>query len=458
MNMLSSDTPRVFLNREIVRLSIPAIVSNLTVPLLGLSDTAISGHLGAECFLAAIAVGSMMLNVVFWVFGFLRMGTTGMSALAYGRKDHDAMADVFSRSLFIAFALGLMLIVFRIPVAEALSRLIGADGSSGVLARRYFSICIWQAPATLGVMVVSGWFVGCQSTFWPMVIAVSVNIINIALSLLLVFCTDIGFVGVAYGTLIANWAGLLIALFAVGRRCGGFRVLWCGFGRLFDFRSFGLFFKVNSALFFRSLCIIAVSLAVTSFGARQGELILATNAVMMQFFHLFSFFMDGYAYTGEALTGRFAGAHDRRMLRESVRWLLLWTLAMVVIFTVIYVFCSKWIAAMLTDNPEVLVCFGNYCRWVMILPVCAAWAFIFDGFYIGVASTLRMFLATFTATLLFAVVNLLSRYDCVFLSVMDSNDILWLSFILYLAARGIFLAASWPGVSSSLFGARPLKL
>jgi len=458
--------PRIFshiipygLNREILRLSIPAIVSNLTVPLLGLCDTAISGHLGSENFLAAISVGSMMLNVIFWIFGFLRMGTTGMTALSFGRKDSDEVSAVFCRSLSLALLLGVALIIFRIPLLDILIDFIGASGEARVLARSYFSICIWESPAMLATMVISGWFVGCQSTFWPMVIAVSVNVINIAVSLLLVFVAKVGFMGVAFGTLIANWIGLAIAAFAVVRfrrsvfHKGGFSyaALWCGFRALFDPYRFRDFFKVNGALFFRSACIMGVSLGVTAIGARQGALILAANAVMMQFFQLFSFFMDGFAYTAEALTGRFAGARDSMAFSMSVKLLLRWTLVVAILFTLAYSSGADSIASLLTDNADVRHCVHDYRIWVMLLPMLSAWAFIYDGFYIGVASTMKMLCTTFAAALIFLGVNFINiSFHPLFLTSPD-NMRLWLAFLCYLGARGIFLASWWPGVVRRIF-------
>ena len=436
------ESQKVNINREILRLSVPAIVSNITVPLLGLCDTAISGHLGSELFLAAIAVGSMMLNVVFWLFGFLRMGTTGMTAKAFGAANDDEISQVFTRALTLGLAIGVLLIAFQRPLMNGLCGVIGAEESVTDLVDKYFSICIWEAPSMLATMAISGWFVGMQSTFYPMVIAISVNVINIIASLSYVFGFGMGFEGIAYGTLTANWAGLMVAIIAVVHFRKG-RRLFCGLRDIVGGGGLASFFTVNVNLFFRSACITAVSLGVTAAGARLGALTLAVNAVLMQFFTLFSFFMDGFAFSAEALVGKYAGAKDEKMLRRSVAHVLLWGLWMALLFSVVYLFGYSVITALLTDEVPVRTGVAAMRVWIWLIPIVSVWAFVFDGFYVGITATGKMLRATLVATAAFFIISFLHIEEGRVEVTVVSNGFLWSAFLSYLFLRGALLAAMW---------------
>lgn len=434
------------LNREILRLSVPAIVSNVTVPLLGLCDTGISGHLGSEVYLAAISVGSMMLSVVFWLFGFLRMGTTGLTATAFGAGDAAGCRDVFTRSFALALAAGAILTTVQGPLMRVLLLFVSPGPEVAPLVERYFGICILEAPALLGTLAVSGWFVGMQNTVWPMAIAIGVNVVNIAASLLLVFRFGMGFEGVALGTLSANWLGLAAALGAVAfftRKRGGF---W-NWRALREWKGPGNFFSVNASLFFRSFFITAVTLGVTAAGARLGAMTLAVNAVLMQFYTLFSFFMDGFAFSGEALTGRFQGAGNRGMARRSHKALLGWAFGMGVFFTLAYVSGITGMASLLTDEECVRAGVRAMWPWIAALPLVSVWAFIYDGFFVGALATSRMLWATMAASIVF--------YMTVFgpwhWPVEWGNRILWSAFLCYLGLRGAILMVQWPAVERSRF-------
>lgn len=437
------------INKEILRLSVPAIISNVTVPLLGLCDTTISGHLGADSYIGAIAVGSMMLNVTFWLFGFLRMGTTGLTAQAFGRKDHNDISRIFSRAFVLGFGIGLLILFLSIPLRELLLGVISPDETEKTLASSYFSIVIFSAPALLATTSVQGWLFGMQNTLFPMTVSITVNVINIALSLLFVFGMNLGFPGIAYGTLVANWCGLLLALiFARKTACGN---LWCGWKALTAGGGIRLFFHVNTDIFFRSGCIIAVSLAVTSMGARLGSLTLATNAVMMQFFHFFSFFMDGFAFTAEALSGRFYGASDFKMLRITVKSLLGWSAAMAVTFFLIYYLFSPEIVGFITDSSGVRENIARYRLWLLLIPPLTVLAFIYDGFFIGLTATRRMLYVTLAAALLFFLICAAGWNESIRENTYIANNILWLAFLSYLLTRGLGLAVQSRKVFSPQF-------
>ncbi|MDE6793764.1 MAG: MATE family efflux transporter [Muribaculaceae bacterium] len=430
------------LNREILRLSVPAIVSNITVPLLGLCDTAISGHLGSEVYLAAIGVGSMMLNVIVGLLVFLRMGTTGLTATAFGAGNDDMVSKVFTRAFLLGIGLGVVLVVLRVPIMDLMLAIISPDEEVRRYAESYFTVRVWGMPAMFAVMSVSGWFVGMQSTVAPMAVAIIMNVLNIALSYALVFHTEVGFSGVAWGTAVSNWVGLVVALvwamrFRKGKRLfGNLRYVLKGGGM-------GKFFSVNSNLFLRSACIMCVSMGVTSAGARMGALTLAVNVVMMQFFTFFSYFMDGFAFSGEALTGRWYGAGDKDMLRKSVRALLRWTLGVALLFTFLYTVGEGPVTSLLTDNEGVRE--GVYAMrlWLLLLPIVSAWAFIYDGFFVGVTDTNKMMIATLVASIVFFIVAFLRLEGGRVVMAVLGNNALWGAFLSYLFLRGGILAVIW---------------
>lgn len=431
------------LNREILRLAGPAIVSNIAVPLLGLSDTTIAGHLGSEDALAAIGAGAMMVNASFWLFGFLRMGTTGIAAQAYGQGRLDQAMATLGRSFWLAAAIGLALLALHVPLRSLLLAMMAPPGPSADLASIYFTTVIFSAPAILCSMSVLGWLLGMQNTSLPMAISIVPNILNIALSLTFVFGCGLGFKGIALGTLCSNWFSLALALILAARfaRGKGCRLsLSLRSGGAFDLSGLGKFFKVNTDIFFRSACIMAVTLSVTAFGARLGPLTLAANAVMMQFFTLFSYFMDGFAFTGEALCGRFAGemqrdaARGRKMLMRSVRALLWWSAGCAAFFFVAYLAAGMRIASLITDEPEVLDFISRHFTFLVAIPPLTVAAFIFDGFYIGLTRTRKMLVVTAIATALFYAV-------CLCRGTLPTNPQLWTSFLSYLLCRGALLAA-----------------
>lgn len=439
------------LNREITRLSIPTIVSNVTIPLLGICDTAISGHLGSELFLSSIAVGSVMLNVVFWIFGFLRGGTTGLTANALGEGSRHEISKVLYRALMIAFGAGLLLILFQTPIFKALWLITGSGNEIKNMVKDYFVIRIWGSPALLAIIAISGWFVGMQNTFYPMLIAILTNVINIIMSFMLVFIYDYGFNGVAIGTLIANWIGLAIAFGCMICFLKG-KLLRCGWKNLIA-GEWWRYFSVNANLFLRSLFIICVTMGVTAAGARIGNLALAVNVIVMQFFQFFSFFMDGFAYSGEAMIGLRAGERNFRMLEICVKRLLQWTLVTGVIFSLIYFLGLKGIAGLLTDSEIVIEGVTDLWLWIGLIPIVSCWAFIYDGFYIGITDTNKMMISSLIgASVFFAVLFLLPQISIYFnKNSMDASygtnltqTAIWTSFLIYLLSRGVYLAIHWP--------------
>lgn len=430
------------LNREIIRLSIPTIVSNITIPLLGICDTAISGHLGSDLFLSAIAVGSVMLNVVFWIFGFLRGGTTGITANALGAGEDSEIAKVFYRSLAVAFSAGFLLIIFQIPIFRGLWIIAGSGEEIKEYVEDYYTIRIWGSPALLAIFGISGWFVGMQNTFYPMVIAICTNLINIVASFLLAFKFGYGFNGVAIGTLISNWLGLLIAFACILLFQKG-KMLKFTWGNLLR-GEWTKYFSVNANLFLRSFFIICVTMGVTAAGGRISTLTLAVNVIVMQFFQFFSFFMDGFAYSGEAMVGLRAGERNFIGLRRCVRRLLYWTLGTGFVFSLAYFIGLDGITALLTDSENVREGVSNLTLWITLIPIVSCWAFIYDGFYIGITNTFEMMISTFFSGVVFFAILSANFYDFGSLLNLEGNEIIWTAFLFYLLIRGIYLYLKWP--------------
>lgn len=447
------------LNRKILKLAAPAILNNITVPLLGLCDTAIAGHLGAPSYLGAIAIGAMMLNVFFWLSGFLRMGTTGLTARSLGRRKNEECMEVLRKSLIIAGVISVLVILFREPLLRLFLYFIAPDSSVSELASLYFRIGVWGVPAQLAVMAVSGWFIGLQTTVVPMTIAIGTNVINIGTSILLAFGLKRGFPGIAYGTLCANWLGAIAALVWARKRYVILKNISSEpasnhlkiessespINKKDDSESaikWSELFSVNSALFIRSACIMAVTLTVTSVGARLGEITLAANAVIMQFFMFFSYFMDGFAFSGEALAGKYSGGGEEGMVVAVLKKLCVWGGGMATIFFLIYSLGSKEIISLLTDSTDVIEETMNYRLWIILLPPITVAAFIYDGIFVGLTRTKAMMVVTVAGAALFFILLF-------GLNLKINNNLLWLSFESYLMVRGAALAIIFKFISTN---------
>lgn len=417
------------MNKRILGLAVPSIISNITVPLLGLVDVSIVGHLGSATYIGAIAVGGMLFSMIYWIFGFLRMGTSGLTAQAYGRRDLAEVILLFVRSLGIAFGLALLLIMLQYPILKVAFTLIDATPAIKDLASLYFRICIWGAPAVLGLYSFAGWFVGMQNSRFPMYIAITQNVVNIAASLFFVFIWNRGVAGVAMGTLVAQYAGLLMASLLW---YGYYRRLWqkLNWKMLTDYETMRSFFILNRDIFFRTLCLVAVTTYFTSRGAEQGDIILAVNTLMMQLFTLYSYIMDGFAYAGEALTGRYVGAHNQADLRRMIRTLFAWGIGLALAFTLLYGIGGSSFLGLLTNEQEVLNASSDYFYWVLAIPLAGMAAFLWDGIYIGATASRQMLYSMLVASVSFFILQRIFQQQM-------GNHALWMAFIAYLFLRGL---------------------
>ncbi len=419
-------------SQRILHIAIPSIISNITVPLLGLIDVTIVGHLGSASYIGAIAVGGMLFNMIYWIFGFLRMGTSGLTAQAYGAHDLKEVTRILLRSTGISLMLALALLILQYPIRLIAFELIDTSAEVQQLATLYFHICIWGAPATLGLYSFSGWFIGMQNSRFPMFIAITQNIVNIVASLLFVFVFGMKVEGVALGTLIAQYAGLFMAY-----------LLWLRYYRplrkyisrkqLFTHDAMKRLFQVNRDIFLRTLCLVAVTVFFTSTGAAFGDVVLAVNTLLMQLFTLFSYIMDGFAYAGEALTGKYIGAGNRQELQRTIRHLFGWGIALSLAFTLLYGIGGKEFLGLLTNEQSVISASGDYFYWVLAIPLAGFAAFLLDGICIGATSTHIMLKAMVVAS---------GSFFLIYYSLHNvlNNHALWLGFIVYLALRGIMQA------------------
>ena len=417
------------MNKQILHIALPSIISNITVPLLALVDTTIVGHLGSASYIAAIALGGMIFNMIYWLFNFLRMGTGGLTAQAYGANQHQATSYILLRSLTIAGGIALTLLLLQRPIFQVTFHFVTATAEVRSLASIYFNILIWGAPAMLALYSFTGWFLGMQNARIPMCIAITQNVVNIAVSTLLVFGCHLKIEGVALGTLISQYTALLLA------------VIFCltkfdvkqhfELKAILDINTLKRFFQINRDIFLRTLCLIAVTTYFTSAGSTQGELTLAANTLFMQFFIIFSYFMDGFAYAGEALGGRYFGAHDRLNFQRVTRCLFAWGGALSVLFFFIYFLSGTSLLHLLTDDSQVINRAQQYLPIVYFIPLISFAAFLFDGLYIGTTATRYMLISMFCASAAFFVlINVCTL----------SNTLLWLAFLVYLGGRGLMQA------------------
>lgn len=419
------------INRQILALAIPSIIANITTPLLALVDTAVVGHMGSAMFIAAIAVGGSIFNMVYWMFGFLRMGSSGLTAQEWGRGDMKSCYDVLRRSLVIALAAGILIILLCRPLLSAMLFFMDTDHPTSALVDTYFSILVFGAPAVLANYSLTGWFLGMQNSRITMWISVLINVTNIAVSLVLVFIFHLGISGVAVGTLVAQWVGCLAGFMAALRYGFSFREF--SMRSIFEKSGIKRFFSINFDIFLRTVCLIAVTLWFTREGSRQGITMLAVNTLLMQYFIIFSYFMDGFAFAGEALAGRYLGASDAGSFRLTVNRLLRWGTGIAFLFTILYVAGGDLLLHLLSDDAGVVASAHEFRWWAATIPFAGFAAFIWDGIFIGVTHTRQMLLSMVYAMAVFFI----SLY---FFKPSLSNHGLWLSFILYLVTRGIVLA------------------
>ncbi len=372
------------LRREILRLAVPSILANITVPLVGMVDMAVVGHLedvfSSAALIGGITVGSMLFDLLYWNFSFLRAGTGGLTAQAFGRGDAAAEAHYLRRALRIALLSGAALIALQWLVVRAAFLVVECSPEVRQLASQYFHIRIWAAPAALSLFAFKGWFIGMQDSVRPMAADLIVNGVNIVLSVVLGHY--MGFAGVAVGTVAAQWSGWVYAALAVRRR---YRFVFRK--EPVQRQEDGRFFRLNRDLFIRSLGLLAVYIGFTVISARHGDVLLSSAAIMMKLLMLFSYFSDGFAYAGEALTGRFLGEGSADGVRSTIRGCFRWGGGFALGFFALYGLGGMLLLRLFTDDPEVLTSSRQFLPWLMLMPVVGVPAFLWDGIFTGATRT-----------------------------------------------------------------------
>ena len=433
-------------NAKILRLALPSVVTNITVPLLGLVDTAVVGHMGASEHIAAVAIGTTIFSMTYWLFGFLRMGTTGLVSQAHGAGDEAVIREGLLQGLSIGFLISALLLLLQTPLLHFALWLMQPEAEVARLASDYFRVCIWGAPAMLSTYVLTGWFIGMQDTRTPMRMAILQNLLNIFFTLVFVYGFDLGVLGVALGTVVGLYAGAAFGAHRARREDRGRREsvgereqrersgsVWSEA----SVRSVFSVFSVYIYIFLRTLCLVAVTVFFTSAGSRMGTLTLDANTLLMQFFIVFSYFTDGLANAAEALSGEHVGKKDRAGLLATVGGLFRWGFALAFLFTVVYAAAGPWLLSLLTNQQAVTSFALSYLAWIVTVPLVSVAAFVWDGIYIGMTLTRRMFLSMFLSAIVFFVLWFL-------LGPRFGNHALWLSFLSYLATRSLMQTALFP--------------
>lgn len=418
------------MNKKILNLAIPNIISNVTVPLLGMVDLAITGHLDSDVYIGAIAVGTMIFNIIYLAFGFLRMGVTGLTAQVVGANNKPEIINNLFRGLAISLAGATLLIALQIPIERFTFLLVDASTEVEHFAKEYFYIRIWAAPATISLYAFTGWFVGMQNTKIPMVIALLINIFNIVLNIFFVNIMGMKSDGVALGTVIAQYLGLVIAiLFFTGK----FRkyLKYLVWKSVFLKERISYFYKINKDIFIRTVSLIIVFTFFTSSSASTNNNILAANTLLMQFMFIFSYITDGFAYAAEALSGKYLGQKDFLSLKKLIRLIFFWGLLLSALFTVVYIVFGNGLIALLTNQQKVIDISNVYKFWIILIPITSVWSFIWDGIFVGITASKQMRNSMLISVFLvfFPTWFLLNK--------AIGNHALWLAFILFLFTRGL---------------------
>lgn len=473
------------IDKEILRLALPSILANITVPLVGMVDIAVAGHLSASAaaLIGGISVGSLMFDMLYWNFGFLRAGTGGMTAQAYGREDWQECRTHLFRAVGTALLISLALLMVQWPFQKLVFLLVDCSAEVKSLALKYFFIRIWAAPATLSLMAFRGWFIGMQDTFSSMLTDVIVNGVNILASIFLALgipgtaFKGIGFSGIAWGTILAQYTGLFFATGVVavkyrqkvrlpvnpGVTVPDGNVTGRPFTRLgreaqgapapiaVRKESIHRFFAVNGDLFIRSLCLMVVYLAFTAISAKFGDVLLAMCSVMMKLMMIFSFFTDGFAFAGEALTGRFIGMERPELLREGVRHTFAWSLGIGMMFVAIYLLFGMDMFRMMTSDSSVVGSAQGFLPWLVLMPLVGSTAFTWDGIYTGATRTKPLRNSTIGCMIAFFLVWFLG----LMLLKPQGNSLVHLLFAAYyshLIFRSVYLTVKYPSSISSRIG------
>ena len=416
------------MNKEILRLAIPNIISNISVPLLSSVDTALMGRM-SEVHIGAVGLGAMIFNFVYWNFGFLRMGTTGMAAQAYGSKDTGRTAQTMGRALLVAMIIATFILLLQWPLGQLSMQLMNVSAEQQPLVAEYFYIRVWAAPATLGLFAFMGWFFGMQNAIYPLILTILINAVNIVLSVLLVHYYGMDVDGVAYGTLIAQYTGLLAA---IGLFFYKYRYLLSEFSRkaILEWQKLRQFLSINADIFVRTLFLTGAFGFFYSQSSVEGEMMLAVNTILLQFLNWMSYGVDGFAYASESLVGKYKGAKSDTKTRQAINYSFAWGMGLAVLFSLGYWFLGKELLYIFTNQEDVIAATMPFLFWMVLMPVFSTPCYIWDGIYIGLTASKSMRNSMLLAFAIFLAAFFLSR--------PWGNHGLWLAMLVFMVARGMF--------------------
>lgn len=422
------------------------MLSNVSIPLLGAVDTAMMGHLPDPAYLGGVAIGQVLFSYIYWGFGFLRMGTTGFVAQAYGAGDGDALRNTLGRGLILAVVLSAVVLALQVPIARLAFWLFEAGAQVEELAGKYYFIRVWSAPAVLAYYVTMGWLFGRQRPGWALLITLWLNGLNIVLDLWFVIGLGWGIEGVAWATLISEWTAALLGLFVINRIVQGDEGAW-SLERVLNRAKIVAMLRVNRDIFLRTLFLLTGFAWLTARGAAQGEVILAANAIILNFQSFMAYALDGFAHAAEALVGGAVGKNDRKDFRAAVRTTTIWALIFTGLFTLTWIVAGAPIVRLLTDLPEVRTMAYDLLPWAIAAPIVSVWSFQMDGIFIGATRGPEMRNAMLVSLALFVVATWV-------LMPLWGNHGLWAAFMIFMAARGGTLAMFYPRLVRSV-GAQP---
>ena len=415
--------------RDMWRIAAPMILSNVSVPLLGMVDTGVTGHLDSPTYLGAVAIGGTIFTFLYLGMNFLRMGTTGIAAQNYGAGDYDALRVSLGQALIVSFGIALLILLLQSPIGALSLALLGGNAETQTHAATYFFIRVCSAPGTLANYALIGWFLGLQNARVPLYIFLTINLTNIVLDLLFVIVLGMDVDGVALASVIAEYTGLALGITFALRELRRHPGRWIR-ERLTKLSAYMAFFSVNANLFVRTMALMFTFAFVTAQGARLGPAILAANAVLMNFQNLTSLGLDGIAHAAEAMVGKAVGKKDKRALQETVALTLRWSLYFAAGFTALYVVAGPLSVRILTDLPDVRETAMVYLPWLVVSPLISVWCFLYDGVYVGMtrARAMRniMVVSTFCVFL-----------PLWFVSQPLGNHGLWFALMGFMASRGI---------------------
>jgi MATE family multidrug resistance protein len=422
-------------HKAVWRIAAPMILSAITVPLLGMVDTAVMGHLDEPWYLGAVAAGATIFSILFMGLNFLRMGTTGITAQGFGAGDNTAVREALGQAAVTALVLVIALLVVQKPIIQAALALLAPSAEVAQFTQVYFDIRIWSAPASLLNFVMIGWLLGMQNARGPLAMMLSINLINIVLDLLFVINLGMGVKGVALATLIAELIGVVVGMTFVKAELAQRPGDWAGI-QLLNIARYRHLLHINSSLLLRTMALMFVFAFITVRGARMGDIILATNALLMNFQLMLSYALDGIAHAAEALSGKAVGSRDRKGLQLAVRRTLNWSLLLAGFFCLIYLVAGGLIIDMLTSIDDIQIAARTYLPWLIISPLISVWSFLYDGVYVGATRSKEMMVVMVSAVVLLFLPTWYAAQSL-------GNHALWLAFTVFMAGRGAGMHYWW---------------